>query len=69
MRINSLEREKNQLVSMLQKEHQSKKDLAEWSEKTVVKIPALAEELNQKLIEIVGGSVQLQADDLSPVGG
>jgi hypothetical protein len=69
MRINSLEREKNQLVSMLQKEHQSKKDLAEWSEKTVVKIPALAEELNQKLIEIVGGSVQLQADDLSTVRG
>lgn len=69
LRINALEREKTQLVSMLHKEHQSKKDLTEWSEKTVVKIPALAEELNQKLGEIVGGSVQLQADDLSQVRG
>jgi hypothetical protein len=69
MRINALDREKTQLVSMLHKEHQSKKDLAEWSERTVVKIPALAEELNQKLVEIVGGSVQLQADDLSQVRG
>jgi hypothetical protein len=59
-RINALEREKTQLESILHKEHQSKKDLAEWSEKTLVKIPALAEELNQKLEEIVGGSVQLQ---------
>jgi hypothetical protein len=65
MRINALDREKTQLVSMLNKEHQSKKDLAEWSERTVVKIPAIADELNQKLVDIVGGSVQLQADDLS----
>jgi hypothetical protein len=69
MRINALDREKTQLVSILQKEHQSKKDLAEWSEKTVVKMPALADELNQKLVEIVGGSVQLQADNLSLVRG
>jgi hypothetical protein len=64
-RINALGREKTQLVSMLHKEQQSKKDLADWSEKTLVKIPALAEELKQKLEEIVGGSVQLQTDDLS----
>jgi hypothetical protein len=59
-RINALDREKTQLESMLHKEHQSKKDLTEWSGKTLIKIPALAEELNQKLEEIVGGSVQLQ---------
>ncbi len=59
-RINALLREKTQLVSMMNKEHQSQKDLAEWSEKTLVKIPTLKDELNQKLEEIVGGSVQLQ---------
>jgi hypothetical protein len=59
-RINALDREKTQLVSMLIKERQSQKDLAEWSEKTLVKIPTLQDELTQKLEEIVGGSVQLQ---------
>jgi hypothetical protein len=64
---NSLEREKTQLEHMLGKERQSRKDLAEWSEKTHGRIPALTEELHKKIEEIGGGSVQLQIDDLIPV--
>ena len=63
MMMNSLEREKTQLEYMLGKEHQSRKDLAEWSEKTRGRIPALTEELHKKIEEIGGGSVQLQIDD------
>jgi len=63
VRMNSLEREKTQLEYMLGKEHQSRKDLAEWSEKTQGRIPALIEELHKKIEEIGGGSVQLQIDD------
>jgi hypothetical protein len=66
---NSLEREKTQLEYMLGKEHQSRKDLAEWSEKTQGRIPALTEELHKKIEEIVGGSVQLQTDNPIPVRG
>ena len=69
VRMNSLEREKTQLEYMLGKEHQSRKDLAEWSEKTQGRIPALTEELHKKIEEIVGGSVQLQTDNPIPVRG
>ena len=65
--MNSLEREKIQQEYMLGKEHQSRKDLAEWSEKTQGRIPALTEELHKKIEEIGGGSVQLQIDDPIPV--
>jgi hypothetical protein len=68
-RINGLEREKIQLQSMLNKEHQSQKDLAEWSEKMQSKIPTLSDELHKKIEEIVGGSVQLQIDDASLIRG
>ena len=67
MMMKSLEREKTQLEYMLGKEHQSRKDLAEWSEKTQGRIPAITEELHKKIEEIGGGSVQLQIDDLIPV--
>jgi hypothetical protein len=67
--MNSLEREKTQLEYMLRKEHQSRKDLAEWSEKTQGRIPALTEELHKKIEEIVGGSVQLQTDNPIPLRG
>ena len=69
VRRNSLEREKTQLEYMLGKEHQSRKDLAEWSEKTQGRIPALTEELHKKIEEIGGGSVQLQTDNPIPVRG
>ena len=39
VRMNSLEREKTQLEYMLGKEHQSRKDLAEWNEKNSGKDP------------------------------
>jgi hypothetical protein len=64
-RINALEREKVQLQSMLNKEHQSQNDLAEWNEKMESKIPTLTDELHKKIEEIVGGSVQLQIEDSS----
>jgi hypothetical protein len=65
--MNSLEREKKQLEYMLGKEHQSQRDLAEWSGKNLAKIPVLTEELHKKIGEIGGGSVQLQIDDPIPV--
>ena len=64
--MNSLEREKTQLEYMLGKEHQSRKDLVEWSEKTQGRIPALTEELHKKIEEIGRGSVQLQIENLIP---
>ena len=67
--MNSLEREKTQLEYMLGKEHQSRKDLADWSEKTRARIPALTEELHKKIEEIGGGSVQLQTDNPIQVRG
>jgi hypothetical protein len=67
--MNSLEREKAQLEYMLGKEEQSRRDLAEWSEKTQGRIPALMEELHKKIEEIGGGSVQLQIDKPFPVRG
>jgi hypothetical protein len=69
VRMKSLEREKTQLEYMLGKEHQSRRDLAEWSEKTQGRIPALIEELHKKIEEIGGGSVQLQTDNSFPVRG
>jgi hypothetical protein len=66
---NSLEREKTQLEYMLGKEHQSRKDLAEWNKKTRGRIPALTEELHKKIAEIGGGSVQLQIDNPIPERG
>jgi hypothetical protein len=61
--MNSLEREKSQLEHMLGKEHQAGKDLAEWSNKTRARVPALIEELYKKIEELSGGSVQLLIDD------
>jgi hypothetical protein len=69
MMMNSLEREKTQLEYMLGKEHQSRRDLAEWGEKTQGRIPALTEDLHKKIEEIGGGSVQLQTDNSIPVRG
>ena len=65
--MNSLEREKKQLEHMLGKEHQSQRDLAEWSGKNLAKIPVLTEALHKKIGEIGEGSVQLQIDDPIPV--
>jgi hypothetical protein len=64
VKVNSLEREKNQLEIMLGKENQTRKELAEWQQKTQEKIPVLTEELRKKIEDIVGSSVQFQVDDL-----
>jgi hypothetical protein len=62
MRINSMDREKIQLVSMLEKERHTQKDLSDWSGKIKEKIPALKKELPIKIEEIIGENVQLQID-------
>jgi len=63
VRIHSLEREKVQLETMLNKENQARVELKEWREKTQEKIPQLFKELNKKIEDMVGGGVQLQIDD------
>ncbi|MDD1695390.1 MAG: hypothetical protein LUQ54_00690 [Methanoregula sp.] len=62
MKINSLEREKTQLESMLEKERQAQKELFDWIVKIKEKVPALQQELHQKIAEIIGENVQLQID-------
>jgi hypothetical protein len=59
----SLEREKTQLETMLNKDNQARIELKEWREKTEEKIPKLKGELSKKIEEILGGGVQLQIDD------
>jgi hypothetical protein len=63
VRINSLEREKAQLMTMLKRENQARMELKDWLQKTQEKIPRLSEELTKKMEEMVGGGVQLQIDD------
>ena len=62
-RVDSLEREKAQLETMLGKEKQAATELAEWRLKTQEKIPGLTEELTKKMGDMVGGGVQIQTDD------
>jgi hypothetical protein len=63
VRIHSLEREKAQLETMLEKEDQARVELKDWMQKTEEKIPKLSEELTKKIEDLVGGGVQLQIDD------
>jgi hypothetical protein len=63
VKIHSLEREKAQLTTMLNKENQTHVDLKDWILKTQEKIPKLSEELTKKMEEMVEGGVQLQIDD------
>jgi hypothetical protein len=62
VRGNSLMREKAQLNSMLKKEQLLHSELVQWTAKTNEKIPAVTEELREKIEGIIGGSVQFQAD-------
>jgi hypothetical protein len=62
--MNSREREKTQLGSILEKERHAQKDLSEWSGKIKEKVPALKQELHTKIEEIIGGNVQLQIEYL-----
>jgi hypothetical protein len=62
MKMNSMEREKIQLESMLEKELHAQDELSDWSMKIKEKIPALQQELHQKIAEIIGENVQLQID-------
>jgi hypothetical protein len=64
--MNSREREKIQLESVLEKEKQAQKDLSDWSGKIKEKIPALQKELHTKIEEIIGENVQLQIEHLVP---
>jgi hypothetical protein len=62
MKMNSMEREKIQLEAMLEKERLSQNELSDWSMKIKEKVPALQQELHQKIAEIIGENVQLQID-------
>jgi hypothetical protein len=62
MKIHSMEREKTQLESMLEKERLAQHELSDWSVKIKEKVPALQQELHQKIAEIIGENVQLQID-------
>jgi hypothetical protein len=63
MKMHSMEREKTQLESMLEKERHTQNELSDWSVKIKEKVPALEQELHQKIAEIIGENVQLQIDD------
>jgi HPt (histidine-containing phosphotransfer) domain-containing protein len=67
VKMNSLEREKMNLEHTLEKEKLEQKDLLEWREKIVEKIPALEKELHNKIEGIIGKDVQLRADDQTKV--
>jgi hypothetical protein len=62
MKMNSMEREQIQLGSMLEKERHAQNELSDWSVKIKEKVPALQQELHQKIAEIIGENVQLQID-------
>jgi hypothetical protein len=62
MKMNSMEREKIQLEAMLEKERLAQNELSDWSMKIKEKVPALQQELHQKIAEIIGENVQLQID-------
>jgi hypothetical protein len=62
MKMNSMEREKIQLESMLEKERHAQNELSEWSVKIKEKVPSLQQEVHQKIAEIIGENVQLQID-------
>jgi len=62
MKIHSMEREKIQLESMLEKERHAQKELSDWSGKIKEKVPALQKELHTKIEEIIGENVQLQIE-------
>jgi len=60
MKMHSIEREKTQLESMMEKERHAQNELSDWSVKIMEKVPALQKELHQKMDEIIGENVQLQ---------
>ena len=66
MKIHSMEREKTQLESMLEKERHAQKELSDWSGKIKEKVPALQKELHTKIEEIIGENVQLQIEHTVP---
>ena len=54
VRTKSLEREKNQLVSMLAKEEKAREELEEWRNKTEDRIPALQSEIQEMMKNLAG---------------
>jgi predicted nucleic acid-binding Zn-ribbon protein len=67
VKMNTLEREKANLDHMLEKENQEQKELTEWRERLVEKIPLLEKELGNKIEGIIGKGVQLRVDDQTKV--
>jgi CRISPR/Cas system CMR-associated protein Cmr5 small subunit len=69
VRTNALEREKAHLVTMRLREEEQQQELGGWREKTVASIPELRDALIKKLEEMIGETVQLQADKPAVVEG
>ena len=65
MKMLSLEREKNQLAVMLEKENRGLFELQEWRSRTEKQIPELLGGLRKKIAGLSGDNVQLQVKDLS----
>lgn len=65
-KMQSLEREKTQILAMLVKEKQALAELEEWRAKTSDHIPELLLELKEKIMGMSEGNVQLQMNDPAP---
>jgi predicted nucleic acid-binding Zn-ribbon protein len=60
VRAKSLEREKNQLETMLTKEQKAREELEEWRSKTEDRIPALQSELKEIMKNLAGKGTVVQ---------
>jgi hypothetical protein len=63
LKTHSLEREQAQLRTMLEKEKTALKELEDWQQKTIERIPVLTEELRKKVGIIEGKDVQFHDDN------
>jgi hypothetical protein len=60
VKTKSLEREKNQLEIMLEKEQNAQAELEEWRRKTNERVPALRDELQQNMEKLAGKGILVQ---------
>lgn len=65
-KMHSLEREREQLAAMLDKEQRAFSEIEEWRSKAEAHLPELTRKLQKKIGEMSGGNVQLQANDQTP---
>jgi hypothetical protein len=66
MKMQSLEREKTQLMAMHEKENLTLGELDDWRSKTERRIPELSRDLGKKIADMSGDNVQFQETDPTP---